>query len=223
VSVTCPSGHESATADYCDQCGARIEGDPNLDQLQVDEPAEDEDEEPITDQITERPAPVEAELCPKCQTPRTGDDRFCEVDGYDFAAGGNAQPLLRWEAVVTADRTYFDAVAPDGVEFPAAYEPRMFSLEADEVLVGRRSASRGIEPDIDLAGSPEDNGISHRHAVLVRSDDGSYSLVDRGSTNGTSVNGSTDLIALNEPIPLADGARIHIGAWTTITIRRTAG
>ena len=45
------------------------------------------------------------------------------------------------------------------------------------------------------------------------------SLVDRGSTNGTSVNVGTDVIPLGTLVPLRDGDRIYLGAWTTITIR----
>jgi hypothetical protein len=180
---------------------------------------EGDDEVTITEEVTERPVPSDAERCPRCQTPRIGDDRFCEVDGYDFVAGAGTSTPLRWEAVVAADRSYYDALAPDGIDFPTAYEARTFELTGQEMLVGRRSRSRGIEPEIDLAGPPVDDGISHQHASLVRRDDGSYALVDRGSANGTSVNGCADVVPTNTPIPLADGDRIHIGAWTTITIR----
>jgi len=226
MSATCPRGHQSATTDYCDECGTRIEGDGPLPAASLPAAslptvgAEDDAEAAATEEIA-KPAPVpDAERCPRCGTPRTGDDRYCEADGYDFVAPPVDSRTEGWEAVVTADRTYYDAVAPDDVEFPDAYEPRTFPLDADAVLVGRRSESRGIVPTIDLAGSPEDNAISHRHAELIRDDDGSYVLVDRGSTNGTSINATTDVIPLGTLVPLHDGDRIYIGAWTTITIRR---
>jgi hypothetical protein len=209
MTVTCPRGHESATSDYCDACGARIEGD--LGTSTVDDDAVG------TDQIVERAAPAEAERCPRCQTPRRADDRFCEVDGYDFVSG--ATLTVRWEAVVAADREYFDALDAGDVEFPSGYAPRTFALDRDEMLIGRRSASRGIEPEIDLAGNPQDDGISHRHAALVRTADGSYAVVDRGSTNGTSIDGSLTRIPTDTAVAVQHGSRIHVGAWTTITIR----
>jgi FHA domain len=219
MSVTCPEGHESETTDYCDRCGAPIGAptaatlaDPSLDAPDVDSERVD------TDRIPERPAPAEAERCPRCQTPRTGDDRFCEVDGYDFLLGGQEPRLVRWELEVTADRAYYDSMESDGVAFPTDFVARRFELDGDELLIGRRSASRGIEPQIDLAGAPEDEGISHRHAVLARAPDGSYSITDCGSTNGTSLNDDADAIAPGDAVPLVDGDRVHIGAWTTIAI-----
>ncbi len=162
--------------------------------------------------------PEEIECCPRCGTPRSGDDRYCEVDGYDFVAG-SAAAAARWELVATADREYYETVESDGIDFPATSRPRTFALDGDEVRIGRRSTSRGIEPEVDLTEPPEDTGISRLHAVLVRADDGSYALVDRGSTNGTTVNDSTEPIAPGVTVPLADGDRVHVGAWTTLTIR----
>jgi len=130
---------------------------------------------------------------------------------------------LSWTAVATADRDYFESVtAGDGpdassIEFPAYCPPRLFRLTGTEVRIGRRSASRGIEPEIDLTGPPTDPGISHLHAVLTAEPDGSWSLLDPGSANGTQLNG-TD-IATNVRVPLHSGDRICIGGWTALTIQ----
>jgi pSer/pThr/pTyr-binding forkhead associated (FHA) protein len=67
---------------------------------------------------------------------------------------------------------------------------------------------------------PEDPGVSHQHAVLVQQPDGTWAVVDQNSTNGTTVNGSEEPIQPFVPVPLQDGDRVHVGAWTTITIRR---
>jgi pSer/pThr/pTyr-binding forkhead associated (FHA) protein len=45
-------------------------------------------------------------------------------------------------------------------------------------------------------------------------------IIDQDSTNGTTLNGSPDPIPPHVPVPLNDGDRIHIGAWTTITLHR---
>ena len=73
--------------------------------------------------------------------------------------------------------------------------------------------------EIDLAGTPDDPGISRLHAVLERQVDGTYAVRDLGSTNGTTVNDDPDPVGTDSPVPLADGDRIRLGAWTTITVR----
>jgi hypothetical protein len=228
MTATCPNGHQSATSDYCDQCGARIEGagDPAG---QAPAAAAPVAEAPVAEAPAATPTPERpAEACPVCGAPRTGDDRFCEGCGYDFTSGTaaasspataqGAAAAASWELVVTADRAYFERLEPSGVEFPAHCPPRTFTLTGDEVRIGRRSSSRGIQPEVDLSGAPEDSAISHLHAMLIRQPDGSYAVLDPGSTNGTTVNDNTDPITTNVPVRLADGDRIHLGAWTTITL-----
>jgi hypothetical protein len=230
ATFTCPDGHASTTSDYCDQCGARIAGAPAQPPAAAGAP-------PITTEVpavaSDPPAPAAApELCPACGAARVGTDRFCEGCGYDFvalttpaqaAAANAAETGVAWDAVVSADRAYFDRVASPGVDFPPHCPDRSFPLSGPELKIGRRSASRGIQPDIDLTGAPEDSAISHLHALLVRGADGSYSLVDPGSTNGTTVNDDPAPIGINVAVPMADGDRIHLGAWTTITIHARPG
>ena len=92
-------------------------------------------------------------------------------------------------------------------------------LAGDLQRVGRRSVSRGIIPEIDLAGPPLDPGISHLHLVLTRDPvGGGWMVSDPGSTNGASLNDADDLLPPQRQLPLADGDRIHLGAWTTITL-----
>ncbi|RFU42973.1 FHA domain-containing protein [Actinomadura logoneensis] len=178
-----------------------------------------------------------AAACPVCGTAKSG--RFCEVDGYDFATGrqaerpesftedygGHPQPRPKvWTAVVTADRAYYDAVVAQsgtegqGIAFPPYCPDRRLPLTADRVQIGRRSVSRGIHPEIDLSVPPEDPGVSRLHAVLLAQPDGSWTLVDLGSANGTTLNDDRDPIPVNVPVPVKDGDRVHVGAWTTITL-----
>ncbi|MEU7526976.1 FHA domain-containing protein [Saccharothrix sp. NPDC042600] len=221
--ATCPSGHTSATDDYCDVCGTAIADPP---------PA------PVTP-----PAPEPGDTCAACGAPRVG--RFCEDCGHDSLTPpptpprpdpvrpASAQPepapagsAERWHVTVEADRAYFDRVVEDGgpdataLDFPPFCPPRRFDLVGPQVTIGRRSRSRGIFPTVDLVGPPEDPGVSHSHALLVPTGDG-WSVVDLGSTNGTTVNDEPNPLRPNTPRPLADGDRIHVGAWTTITLRRT--
>jgi hypothetical protein len=137
---------------------------------------------------------------------------------------GSSRPAGNWSAVVTADRDYFDAVRAasgddaEGIDFPAYCPERRFHLSGGEVRIGRHSASRGIEPEIDLTGPPSDPGISRLHAVLIAAPDGSWSVLDPGSANGTLLNGAE--LRQDEPVPLHDGDRINLGAWTVVTVSR---
>ena len=129
-----------------------------------------------------------------------------------------------WSVVVTSDRLYFDRMelkrGPTGpaVTFPAFSTERRFQLSGKQMRIGRRSAVRGVEPEIDLSGAPVDPGISRLHLLLLSAPDGSWAVLDPGSANGTLLNGRE--IAPGDMIPLRDGDRINLGAWTAITLRR---
>ncbi len=43
-------------------------------------------------------------------------------------------------------------------------------------------------------------------------------MVDLDSANGTYLNDSPDPLPANQPTSLAAGDRIHVGAWTTLTL-----
>ncbi|WP_328944621.1 FHA domain-containing protein [Streptomyces sp. NBC_00250] len=134
------------------------------------------------------------------------------------------QPLS-WTAVIGPDREYFMAMmqrsGPEagGLNLPAYSPDKHLPLQGNQISIGRRRHSTGESPDIDLSVPPEDPGVSHQHAVLVQQPDGSWAVVDQNSTNGTTINGGEEPIQPYVPIQLQDGDRVHVGAWTTITIR----
>ncbi|MFF3604463.1 FHA domain-containing protein [Streptomyces sp. NPDC002463] len=135
------------------------------------------------------------------------------------------QQPLTWTAVIGPDREYFMAMmqrsGPEatGLNLPAYSPDKHVPLQGNQVSIGRRRHSTGESPDIDLSVPPEDPGVSHQHAVLVQQPDGSWAVVDQNSTNGTTVNGGEEPIQPYVPVQLQDGDRVHVGAWTTITIR----
>jgi hypothetical protein len=258
---TCPAGHTSASDDFCDVCGMRIDvpasvpAAPPAALLPEAQPS-----------VPTGPA-VRARPCPHCGAARSG--RFCESCGFDFEAAGApaavatgeaadgeagsgdrrigkaplsgtgpppAEPAFAgsshtpaagtpaaWTAMVASDRTYFENVVAAGgpdaaaVEFPGYTPQRRFRLAGPEMRIGRRSVSRGLEPEIDLTGPPTDPGISRLHAVLFAEPDGGWTIMDPGSENGTLVNGRE--ITTRVRLPLHDGDQIHLGAWTVITIQ----
>jgi serine/threonine-protein kinase len=143
-------------------------------------------------------------------------------------SSGPPSRVATWIAIVSADRAYYDTVwaadVPAGeiIGFPDGTPQRRFPLSGQEILIGRRSATRRIYPEIDLTAAPEgpptDTGVSREHAKLVAGPDGTWSIIDLGTENGTLVNGQD--IAPGRPVPLHDGARINLGMWTVITITR---
>jgi hypothetical protein len=141
-------------------------------------------------------------------------------------AGSPSRPAETetWTAVVAADRAYYDSVQAvsdtdaASIAFPAFVPERRFRLSGAEVRIGRRSVSRHIVPEIDLTGPPADTGVSRLHAVLTAGPDQSWSVVDAGSGNGIVLNGKD--VPAGQVVPLRHGDRIHLGAWTVITIVR---
>jgi hypothetical protein len=208
VSVsTCPKGHQSSTDDFCDTCGAKIGGTMSI--------------PPPT------PSPSAA-ACPHCGT-ASGSGRFCENCGYDTSTGKvptlgppPVAPVGQWTATVTADRAWYDTNAIEGVSFPATVTTRTVTLPSPQVRIGRRSASKGTDPELDLSAAPLDPGVSHSHALLTLNVDGVWLVSDLGSTNGTYVNDEAKPLTAGQSRTLADGDRVHVGAWTTITLHAPA-
>ncbi len=70
----------------------------------------------------------------------------------------------------------------------AGADGKIFSLTGSSTLLGRSDLRRGILVDIDLSAIDLAKATSRRHAVIGLKE-GSYSISDQGSTNGTWVNG----------------------------------
>lgn len=186
-----------------------------------------------------------AGTCPNCSAPKDGASIFCEDCGYDFVAGmvpatrtpavgsspssvgsGVSAPTSApvthragaWMIIVATDRAQFDRVADASVVFPVAVADRVVELTAERALIGRKSTSRNIHPEVDLSPTPEDVAVSRQHAEIVRAPDGTFSVTDLGSSNGTFLNGSSDPLAPNVAASLRNGDSVSVGAWTTLTL-----
>ncbi|GAB2576373.1 hypothetical protein Aab01nite_13140 [Paractinoplanes abujensis] len=210
TTYACPKGHVSEESDFCDTCGAKIT--PGA---------------PAAPVVTPAPPATTAEPCPNCGTPRAGSSRFCEDCGYDHSTGrvptlvapatpGSPAELAGWTVTIAPDRSYFEDNAIDGIEFPADGKTRTVPLPPPQVRIGRKSTSKGTHPEIDL--SDDDPGVSHSHALLTLSVDGVWLVSDVGSTNGTYVNDDQAPLTAGQSRALTDGDRVHVGAWTTLTL-----
>ncbi|MEV0297403.1 FHA domain-containing protein [Nocardia sp. NPDC050710] len=159
----------------------------------------------------ETPPPTVGDAQPTVLEPRPEPETVTEVR------------RIAWVATITADRDFYDRVVAregpdaDQVDFPTYFPARRIILHGTDILIGKRSISQGLRPDIDLGIAPADAGVSRAHAMLHLTPT-ALTITDLGSTNGTSLNGSDDLLPADTPFPLRSGDRIHLGAWTTITL-----
>ena len=215
---TCPKGHASSEADFCSECGARIQSVApagSADPVAV----------PVSAAGSGDPAP-----CPDCTAPRAGtSSNFCEVCGYNFATGthGNVpveaaplpapppepappEPVKQWTLLVAIDPSLGE---PGGPEPPANVAPITLKLDKPVNLIGRRSDKRAILPEVSL---DLDDAVSHRHALLTCGEDGSLTLRDIGSANGTRLN-AVDVDPLVDTA-LHVGDQITLGRWTRLTV-----
>ena len=244
---TCPNGHVSGDAEWCDTCGAPMAGQS----ANATPPAPPSPMTP-TDPSGPAIAPVS---CPHCGSMNAADNLFCESCGYDFTTGQVPEPVAG-STVAAADPSGLGGVAASSTE-PAAgsappvpgwvviveVDPEWHAIKGELAdrplpdpststvplfqhasLIGRTSQSRGLRPEIAL---DTDTAVSRRHAQLLVEGD-KLSVVDLSSTNGTYVIDqgqvpTDDAIPLASGVPavLDDGDQIFVGAWSRLTVRRT--
>lgn len=237
----CPKGHESTESDYCSECGAKINGTPELALSK----------NPVT--ATVPPTAKAVVNCPDCTAPHEPDSGdFCEICGYNFVTGAHGEvppvavseamaksiaptpalettlrtegeresvssfppspPLpLSLEVIVTIDPSLYEEGSPQP---PTHQAPITFRLDKESNLIGRSSEVRGIHPEVAL---DFDDAVSHRHALLNRRADGTFIVRDIGSTNGTKLNG-VELAAMVDT-PIQDGDELTLGHWTRIKVK----
>jgi len=163
--------------------------------------------------------PAPAQNCPDCNAAReSAEAAFCQDCGYNFTTGLHGEPkpaAQHWEATIAVDASLRTDESPAA---PEAFQPIAIRLDRENNLIGRGSDKRAIFPEISL---DFDDAVSHRHALIMRTENAGLVLRDLGSANGTKLNGS-DAQPLAD-IPLKDGDRITLGHWTRITVRTVAG
>jgi pSer/pThr/pTyr-binding forkhead associated (FHA) protein len=103
------------------------------------------------------------------------------------------------------------------ITFPSG---QSYTLQDESIDVGRADVAQNWHPGLDVipyGGGAPDLGVSRHHARIVRQD-GGFSVIDLGSTNGTYINGHA--AAYNQPAALNDGDTLSFGALnTTVAIK----
>ena len=135
----------------------------------------------------------------------------------DAIIGGPQQPQLPERPSPTATislRALEDQLNPKPTPTPAfmlvTQEGITFPLMLAETIIGRSHPRHAVAPDIDLAGSGQDNAltVSRRHCRIFRESD-AYYIEDLGSMNGTRLNNRT--LQSGVPRRLVEGDRIMVG------------
>ncbi len=215
--LVCPRGHTSSEADYCSECGAKMQGG-----------------------AAAAPAigAAAGDVCPDCGTVREpGGVVFCEVCGYNFTTGAHGEvPILtpepepaeavapepepaaavanepqQWAVQIAVDPSLRSAESP---EPPAGIARAIVLLHEPVSLIGRRNEARAIFPEISL---DYDEAVSRRHALLQLDPQHGLLLRDIGAANGTRLNGK-DLEPMTD-YPVHAGDEITLGHWTRLTVQ----
>ncbi|WP_406298974.1 FHA domain-containing protein [Embleya sp. NBC_00888] len=246
----CPVGHESTAADYCDECGRTMPtaGDPSDGPTGSGPGGPGPGGDVLTCRFCATEYTPDDQFCEGCghelthgsSGPGGGEDDGNKGGGGQGGngtkgdEGGNGTkggpgptedpppPRTVWTARVVPDHDYFLRVlewdGPDAhsMRFPHEQEPWTLELTGESMRIGRRNSSTSSAPPEIPIGDP---GVSRRHAMLLRCGDGTWEVMDLGSANGTTINAGFDRVR-RDPVHLKDGDRVHVGAWTTLEIRR---
>lgn len=162
------------------------------------------------------------QTCPNCKLSQFDGTIFCADCGASLVAANRRETTQSLGArAPTGDLPATPAkaaVAPQ-ITLVVMNSGRRLSLEiGEDLLIGRKDHARGIFPDVDLGlDGGYDSGVSRRHAILAWSQ-GSYTIEDLGSSNGTFINGRR--MAPAQAMQLRSGDELQCG---TLLIRVELG
>lgn len=154
-------------------------------------------------------------ICDNCGTNLVGGIKSAvgtrDLVSATEAASATSTPLMNeaeQSAVESAGGSTFTDEMVLRIEIEGGATP-MLVYPKQEIILGRRDPNTGTLPDVDMtAYSGYRMGVSRTHAS-IRLQDKQLNLSDRGSSNGTFLNG-TRLVA-HRPYPLKDGDEIRLG------------
>ena len=234
----CPKGHNSTEPDYCSECGARIQGssDPSFSPTQ---PPSSQPKSGLTcPDCATLHEPNSGDFCEICgynfvsgahgevpiaiSHPPVSDPIKLE-EGESHQKQETIDPVssplspvltsldpLTWEITVEIAAVDLDPASPPP---PDHFTPISLRLVQGNNLIGRTSQARAIHPEIPL---DFDDAVSHRHALLSLNPDGTLTLRDIGSSNGTKLN-NVELKPMVDVL-LKSEDEITLGHWIKIKV-----
>jgi hypothetical protein len=244
MTYKCPKGHDSTDSDYCSECGALI-GQSKIaavEPIQVSTPNKPSGASQEICPDCGTPREGNARFCEVCrhdfqdnktgvaevivasQQPQKPQEEIKEaakpvdvpVKQPDVVPVKADEPVIaaitqKLNIVISVDSDRLSQWDGESPVKPDVRE-RVFPLDLDENLVGRRSQVKGVFPEIEI----NDPGVSHRHLKFIKQPDGSFSVLELGSSNGTEINGAVLEPGINTPVK--DGDNLAIGIWTLLKI-----
>ena len=129
--------------------------------------------------------------------------------------------VKQWEVVVRPDRAYFDMLEPEGMESPGRpYSGRIRSWVTTSASDGaaRRRGSRRRSTFPATWRTPGSPSPRRAHAPARREVVPSRPGIHQ---RDVSQRRSRSPSPANQPVPLSDGDKVHVGAWTTVAVERS--
>jgi hypothetical protein len=241
MTYQCPKGHVSSDADYCSECGALI-GQSNISKAESAPAAVSAGSEEICPDCG-TPRTLGARFCEVCrhdfqdnksgvaeaivasqkgivETKQEPKPELQPIEApnstvskkiIDIIEKDELAVLEKLNVIISVDKdkaascNIETAIKPDSVD-------RVFPLDLDENLIGRRSINKGIYPEIEI----NDPGVSHRHLKFIKEVDGSFAVLELGSSNGTELNGTILEPGIHTTVKAGD--ELTIGIWTKLKL-----
>jgi uncharacterized Zn finger protein (UPF0148 family) len=214
-----PSNKPTGSQDICPDCGTPRVGDARFCEVCRHDFQNNKTgvaEAIVASQQPEKPA----EKIQQAPAQNNSVETNTAVDSHKAATVAQAsKPVIKesilitekLNVVISVDRDKASSSVVDSEIKPDAVE-RVFPLDLDENLVGRRSTGKGIYPEIEI----NDPGVSRRHLKFIKQADGSFAVLELGSANGTEFNG----VQLEPGVQttVKDGDEFILGIWTTLKI-----
>lgn len=240
MAYQCPKGHQSTDSDYCSECGALI-GQSNISKIEQVQGSNirSGNQEICPDCGT--PRAFDARFCEVCrhdfQENKTGvaeavvasqkpapqndnapqpseiktDKAPVAEQASNTAAEEKCAAPEKLNVIISVDRDKASSCDIETTIKPDSLD-RIFPLDLDENLVGRRSTGKGIYPEIVI----NDPGVSHRHLMFLKQPDNSFAVLELGSSNGTELNGTPLEPGVNTAIKACD--ELTVGIWTKLKL-----
>ncbi|WP_250567158.1 FHA domain-containing protein [Streptomyces sp. Tu102] len=172
-------------------------------------------------------SPMSALVCTRCGNRNAENSRFCSNCGAPLRSGATPErPSETTSTISISGIEAYDAETTGQTQIPALSPEAQAAVDAlplgSALLVVRRGPNSGsrflLDGDLTTAGRHpqsdiflDDVTVSRRHVEFRRAQDGSFTVADVGSLNGTYVNRERI-----DQVPLNNGDEVQIGKYRLV-------